>query len=413
MTRSHGLPQFVMLFALLVHAGSAFAQGGAPGTAEEGGEPAAQQEPRDPSRSEGDEPEARGQRPEPDPAPEYSADDATVELRSDLPLDTEVGQPVALRFSASLPEGAEMIAATLQGNEYVEGLSAAEEANDGTFEMELAVFRPGMFEDVQLEVRWLSPSGEQLATTSAPFSVDVRSIIANEDDPQLAEPEGFLVIQTPNVVLMALLFGAGGGALLALLIALIRRRDRPVVVEPPPPPRPAWEIAFEELDALQEGDLLAEGHHLEFHMQLSEIVRRWLKNAYHFNALEMTTSEIRRELDRRRLVTGPLADDVLEILADSDIVKFARFSPDRDDSLELMRRARGCVEEGKRLQEEDQTVPPPPEEGDQPERIADPVRTAPQPAAPGREHSLRDSQAPPPENVVRMAPRDTQGGDER
>lgn len=404
MTRSPRLQQIVMLGALLLLAPATLSRAQQAGDSQrdEANEatPSAAVEGR--SRQE---PPERAVAPTAAPTPAFSGDDAALELLGELPLETEVGRPVTLRFQVELPAGSEPIAARVDGNDFVETASQLREDDEGSFSLDIVVFRPGLYENAQLELTWLSPAGQQLTTRSAPFATDVRSVVANEDDPELAPPGEFLLIETPNVVLMALLFGGGGGALLALLIVMLRRRRRPIEVMPPPPPRPAWEIAFEELDALQRSGLLEESRHLEFHMQLSEIVRRWLKNGYQFNALEMTTSEIRAELDRRRGVTGPLVDDVLEILADTDVVKFARFAPGDEESMHLLERARSCVEEGQRLQEEVQAVPPPPQ-NDEDERVATPVASSPQPAAPGQDHALRESQAASEEtseqNIVRL-----------
>lgn len=411
MTRSPRLQLLVMLGALLLLAPTAPSRAQQAEETRSGEENGAAPSAGVEAEPEQEMPE-RGVAPTPEPAPQFSGEDARVELVDELPLETEVGRPVTLRFDFDLPPGSEAIAARVVENEFVETASQLREDSEGSFSLDLVIFRPGLYEDAQVELTWLSPAGQQLTTRSAPFATDVRSLIANEDDPELAPPGEFLLIQTPNVVLMALLFGGGGGALLAFLIVMLRRRRRPVEVAPPPPPRPAWEIAFEELDALRRSELLEESRHLEFHMQLSEIVRRWLKNAYQFNALEMTTSEIRAELNRRRGVTGPLVDDVLEILADTDVVKFARFAPGDEESMRLLQRAQGCVEEGQRLQEEHQAVPPPPQSGEA-DAVASPVASSPQPEAPGRDHALRESQAASEEqNIVQLPRADSTRRDE-
>lgn len=65
----------------------------------------------------------------------------------------------------------------------------------------------------------------------------------------------------------------------------------------------------------------------QIYVKSSAALRRYYRSIYRFPALEYTTREVMRELEKRRLNREYLAD-VRALLNESDMVKFARFSPD-------------------------------------------------------------------------------------
>lgn len=109
-------------------------------------------------------------------------------------------------------------------------------------------------------------------------------------------------------------------------------KNRPPEPEPepyrPPPPfvNPLQELE-KEITALRRlWDTTAPDLE-EIYVKSSQAVRRYYRAVYRFPALEYTTREVVRELEKRRLNQGYMAD-VRGLLNESDMVKFARFSPD-------------------------------------------------------------------------------------
>jgi hypothetical protein len=165
-------------------------------------------------------------------------------------------------------------------------------------------------------------------------------------------------------------YGLGGltAALIGAVIALVVNRVRKPRVEPPPPrKRPAWEVALEALQALQDADLLAAGERLQFHMRLSEILRAFVGDVLEIPAVESTTSEIETFLRRHQQDVGIQGAEIVRILEETDLVKFARFSPPDELSLTLYSRTGAVVRElAERAQEhaaraeQSERVPDPP-----------------------------------------------------
>ncbi|MFQ5864864.1 MAG: hypothetical protein ACE5IW_06490 [bacterium] len=112
------------------------------------------------------------------------------------------------------------------------------------------------------------------------------------------------------------------------------------------PPRPAHEIALDELSALKNSSLLAEGKVKEFYVQVSEIIRRYIEGCYFIIALEMTTLEIIENLK-----SAEVEPDVVNLINDfldiCDLVKFAKYRPTEEEHATTMNKAFEIVERTK------------------------------------------------------------------
>ena len=104
------------------------------------------------------------------------------------------------------------------------------------------------------------------------------------------------------------------------------------------PPRPAHEVAVERLDALGQTDLLATGQVKAYYIELSDIVRTYIEDGLHVPALESTTTDLMPIL-RQAEVQPEVMDMLHVILTESDLVKFAKHTPSRENSEESVRLA--------------------------------------------------------------------------
>jgi len=180
-------------------------------------------------------------------------------------------------------------------------------------------------------------SGEVITVCTQPHGITLEQPTANTPDakPNLNPPprrqrEEWIaakrVALTLPVVLLSALLGA-------FLYRWWRQRPRPV--PPPPPPRPPWEIALRELALLRTSPQLAdEAKAGDYLSAVSAVLRHYLGQRYGFDGLEATSQEIRRAL---RPATPPLPAlaEVERFLDETDLVKFARVVPSRNDCLAL------------------------------------------------------------------------------
>jgi hypothetical protein len=125
---------------------------------------------------------------------------------------------------------------------------------------------------------------------------------------------------------------AGIAALIAIVVYWLVRKwlDRPKPVVPPPPPRPPWEVALEQLDEVRHAGLLTTQRYVDYFDRTSDALRRYLGARYGFDGLESTTDEILVSLENAQL-QGITLPEVATLLRDSDLVKFAKFTPTDDE----------------------------------------------------------------------------------
>lgn len=120
----------------------------------------------------------------------------------------------------------------------------------------------------------------------------------------------------------------GGIVIAALVFAWLRYRNRPKQGDtaPAPPPLPPAELAIRELIALRDKKYPERGMLKEQYSEFSEILRRYIEGRWEFPALEMTTYELAAEL-RRDDLPSSLREELLPVLRESDLVKFAKQIP--------------------------------------------------------------------------------------
>lgn len=134
--------------------------------------------------------------------------------------------------------------------------------------------------------------------------------------------------------------------LAALLVALyLRRRRRGVApaAAPSPPPVPPDREALERLDALEQANLTLPENVQPFYDELSGLLRTYVSRRLHVRALESTTGELVRELERRHLPAAETISRLSNVLTASDLVKFADASPPASQGKEMLAAARKIV----------------------------------------------------------------------
>lgn len=99
---------------------------------------------------------------------------------------------------------------------------------------------------------------------------------------------------------------------------------------------PAFVDPFKEydlkVDAIRTSDNLKTADYKAFYTELTDAVRFYMERVYQENALEMTTSEIRYALLRKRIDTN-LQNMILMLLNQADRVKFAKYTPIMESAL--------------------------------------------------------------------------------
>jgi hypothetical protein len=133
--------------------------------------------------------------------------------------------------------------------------------------------------------------------------------------------------------------------LIGVLVYFIfkKKKGEPIIPKKVEPPRPAHEIAFEELEALKNSDLLQEGKIKEYYIIISEIIRKYIEGRYFMIALEMTTSQLIENLKIAN-IDSEIIEMIQNFLDECDFVKFAKYIPSDEENQQILEKAYKIVD---------------------------------------------------------------------
>jgi hypothetical protein len=132
--------------------------------------------------------------------------------------------------------------------------------------------------------------------------------------------------------IMGILLGA---ALIFLILYAIKRRrnNQPIFSFPQKPKEPAHVIALRELDRIKEEKIWQQGKIKEYYSNVSDTLREYIEDRFGINAMEQTSDEtIAAFNERKHLLSSGIFDNLKQMLANADLVKFAKFEPLPDDN---------------------------------------------------------------------------------
>ncbi len=253
--------------------------------------------------------------------PQDDIKDSGQALSASLDRDSaRVGGIIELSLKYRLPEGARLPAE--QEIKGIEGLTTVDrQIGPGQIRIRLLVDQLGPWKTGALSLRYLDKEGKSQVLTTGPVSLTVTSNLGNRPAEAEMKPiQG--IIQTRPLWLKYLPWAAGLLGILLMMSVLFwwykrgRGEKPPVIPQIPPHIRARKEI--EELDAQR---LFEKGHAKRFYFRFSEILRRYLGSLRGFPAVELTTEEIARCIDREQ------DRGLLALLRQADLVKFANRIP--------------------------------------------------------------------------------------
>lgn len=138
-------------------------------------------------------------------------------------------------------------------------------------------------------------------------------------------------------------------ALIALMgvsgIALVLRNRR--LATPLAFLRPAHEIAYEQLEALEKKDFIREGKIKEYFVEISDVIRHYLENRFSLRAPEMTTEEFLAGAHAFARLSSEQKVLLREFLTSCDLVKFARYLPVSDEVAVTFQLAKKLIDQTK------------------------------------------------------------------
>jgi hypothetical protein len=284
--------------------------------------------------------------------PVLAVDDVNVTWAVDR-NEMTVGDPVQLTLEVTHPAGFQVVIPKLEqswGPFEVRGQSqvATETNDDGTETtrqtVEVTLFDLGEFETPPLPLMIGDGSGQVLEEVAPSVKLMVTPTLA-EDDTALRDIKPQAGLAVPPV------WPWIAGALFAAAAAVIggwwlyrRWRGEPAFRLPRAVDnRPPWQVAYDELVRIEGLGLVEQGRFKEYYTLVTDCLRTYLEAQFDLSAFDRTTSELRPVL-RRSELDADHAREFLDLFMASDLVKFAKLTPDVREAMQLTGEARQLVE---------------------------------------------------------------------
>ena len=116
-------------------------------------------------------------------------------------------------------------------------------------------------------------------------------------------------------------------------------------VVPQVPQLPAWEKAYQELEALRREDLLGKGFFKEFFTRVADIARHYMEDRFDIHAPHMTTEEFMYYLGVSGHLNNAQKIALKDFLNSCDMVKFAKYDPTIKEAIENFELAKKLVDD--------------------------------------------------------------------
>lgn len=191
----------------------------------------------------------------------------------------------------------------------------------------VAVYKVGEFEFPPIRFTLSDPSGKEMPAATSPVKIQIQSILTEKDTtPRDLKKQAELQDPFPWIFWLAL------GLAVVVAAFLIRwwrlRQRRPETAQPRQPELDPFALAESELRNLLSQGLLEKGLTKQFYVTLSEIIKKVVEAGYGVPTAEQTTSEIAEGLRKLQFEARDL-HRIEGFLANSDLVKFAKYHPSK------------------------------------------------------------------------------------
>jgi len=270
------------------------------------------------------------------PATQTSADAGSERAVEPLSVDRQVipdavrlGEPFVYRITLHHPPGQRWELRTprdLGGYELLEQSRTRSEGkteSTTTYLLKMALFQLGSHVLPTLTFDVLDASGAGVARIDGP-DIEGKSSLPKDADQIGAKLQDIKPNEDVPVRSWRLLWWlAGALAAAALAWFAIRAWNRPRRPAPAAPPLPLEERTLQALANLEAEGLPERGLQREFHFRLNGLVRAYLGERFGFDALECTSGELLREVERRAL-PGVAPDPLRAFVDQCDVARYAR-----------------------------------------------------------------------------------------
>jgi hypothetical protein len=182
-----------------------------------------------------------------------------------------------------------------------------------------------------MTVSYIEETGDKKELKTPQIFLEVVSSLTNEEGEKSVDIIDIKPLQKMERDLKLFVF-AGCAAAVLLVVAVcvflyLRKRKKNSFEKR----RPAHLIALEDMEKLEKDGLIERGIVKEYYFRLSDIFRTYIENRFDIPAVEQTTPELVPEINRLEKTDSEVKLKAEEFLKYSDLVKFAKYSPQQEE----------------------------------------------------------------------------------
>lgn len=196
-----------------------------------------------------------------------------------------------------------------------------------------------------IEITCRLPGGPQQTVQTPKIFLEVESLLAKQDEANDIRDIKPPVSVSPSYRVLLVILGILAATVLILLLIrkLVEKRAIKAETERLSATH-AHEEALEAIDKLLREGLIEKGRAREFCFRISEIFRRYMQARFGIPAIDLTTDEILPRVEDNGIVGDNLKPVVRDFLLSTDLVKFAKYQPTRDEIRKIIENTRIFVE---------------------------------------------------------------------
>ncbi len=281
--------------------------------------------------------------------PVEAAENITVTLTPNQ-SELTVGDPVELTLAVTHPAGYQVIIPQLEQNWGPFEVRAQSQAttidngdNTSTTSQTLTVtlFDVGTFETPTLPLTISDGAGQVLEEVVPPALLTVMPTLA-EGDTELMDIRPQVGMAVPAIWSMVL------ASVLVAVVAIVggwwlyrRRRGEPFFAQAVDN-RPPYQVAFDELDRIDDLDLPKRGQFKEHYSLVADVLRLYIEQQFRVHAFDRTTTELKQSLPESTMSPEHIQRSI-DFFFESDLVKFAKLMPALPEACQLTQEARTLV----------------------------------------------------------------------
>ncbi|MFP4458194.1 MAG: BatD family protein [Candidatus Zixiibacteriota bacterium] len=214
-------------------------------------------------------------------------------------------------------------------------------------EYEISTYTTGDYTIPPIAITVTHEKGDTDTLMTQPIKINVKSLLEGKSPDELDIRGIKAPLEYPKDYTWIWYLAAGILLLLAIIFILLyyfkRKKEGLGLFDFVSPPKPAYQIALERLEQIEDLHYTVFDEAKAYFIELSEILREYIEKQIGVEALEMTTMETVEGLRKETELSTKLIADVQTVLGESDMVKFAHMMPEKQLGSSLWKLAHNFV----------------------------------------------------------------------